>query len=384
MRPTNNETEGQMKSLLTRFPVVSVGEESGNLLVRGDNIEALERLNGDLAGEVRCVYVDPPYNNGERYFDYDDRAHDAWLEEQTDVLEALFGLLAVDGSMWVSIDDGEAHHLKVALDRRLGRRHFVGTIVWNQRKTRENRAVFSFNHEYILVYARSPDAFAKSRNDLPLTPEILKRYKNPDDDPRGPWQSVSANAQDGHATPSQFYEIVAPSGERHTPPNGRCWIYNESKMRAEIEAGNVWFGRDGRGVPRLKKFLKDRDKGITPHTLWTADEVGTTREAKREILDLFPSRQPFATPKPERLLSRIIRIASDPGDLVVDAYLGSGTTAAVAHKLGRRYVGIDSSESAMDLAVRRLRRVVEGDRVGVSAAERWSGGGGFRVARVDE
>lgn len=370
-----------MDSLLTRFPRLhSVGVASGNLLLRGDNLRTLKRLSGALLGQVRCVYVDPPYNNGERYFDYDDRDHEAWLESQTDVLEELFQLLAVDGSMWISIDDGEAHHLKVALDRRLGRCRFVATIVWNQRKSRENRAVFSFNHEYILVYARSPDAFATSRNSLPPTAEILKRYKNPDNDPRGPWQSVSANVQDGHATPSQFYEIVAPSGERHTPPNGRCWVYNEAKMKEEIAAGNVWFGKDGRGVPRLKMFLADRSRGVTPHTLWTAEEVGTTREAKREILKLFPSRQPFDTPKPERLLSRIIQIASDPGDLVVDAYLGSGTTAAVAHKLGRRYIGIDSSESAMDLAVRRLRRVVEGDGVGISDEAGWSGGGGFTVA----
>ena len=256
------------------------------------------------------------------------------------------------------------------------------TIVWQQRTTRENRRVFSNNHEYILVYAADARAFHRSRNLLPASPEILGRYKNPDSDPRGPWQSISANVQDGHATAAQFYAVEAPNGTLHRPPEGRCWIYTREKMQAEISAGNIWFGATGNGVPRLKRFFRSTEVGMTPDTLWRADEVGTNDEAKKHLLRLLPEQAVFDTPKPERLISRILAIASDEGDLVLDAFLGSGTTSAVAHKLGRRYVGIEQGDHAATHCAARLRMVVDGEGGGISVGAGWSGGGGFDFYRM--
>jgi adenine-specific DNA-methyltransferase len=355
---------------------------TGNYLVQGDNLEVLREIEPEYHGLVRCVYIDPPYNNQEVYAHYlDGKDHDEWLQDMECRLSLLWPLLRQDGSLWVSIDDREAHYLKVLCDRLFGRDRFVATIVWNHRKSRENRRVFSFNHEYILVYAPNPGLFASSRHELPLSSDVVERYKNPDDDPRGPWQSVSVNVQAGHGVASQFYGIVAPSGVVHWPPAGRCWIYNEDRMRREVEANNIWFGRDGRGVPRVKKFLRASNRGLTPETLWTADQVGSTHEAKREIINLFPGSYPFDTPKPERLISTILEIATDPGDLVVDAYLGSGTTTAVAHKMRRSYLGIESGDHAASLCVIRMRRVIEGEQGGITRDVQWTGGGGFEFVR---
>ena len=328
---------------------------TGNSIIQGDNLKVLQALQAQLRGAVRCAYLDPPYNNQERYTHYDDvLSHDAWLDMIVDRLAAIRPLLREDGSVWISIDDGEAHYLKVAADSVFGRSNFVATIVWQQRTTRENRRAFSYSHEYILVYAADARKFARSRNRLEPGAAQLERYRNPDNDPRGPWQSISANVQDGHATKGQFYEIEAPSGRRHVPPKGRCWIYPEHRMRTEIAAGNVWFGAAGNGVPRLKRFLGSGNHGITPDTLWLAADVGTSDEAKKHMIRTFPDHAIFDTPKPERLLDRILAIATDPGDTVLDPFLGSGTTSAVAERLGRRHIGIDVGTEAATLAAARL------------------------------
>lgn len=363
---------------------LSYGESSSrNALVHGDNVEVLQRIGSKLRGEVRCVYIDPPYNNNERYTHYDDRlGHTQWLEQLRCVLELLYPLLRDDGSLWISIDDNQAHYLKVMADEILGRAKFVSTIVWEHRTTRENRRVFSNNHEYLLLYAKDPERFRATRNLVAAGPEILARYKNPDDDPRGPWQSVSANVQAGHATASQFYELVAPNGRRHRPPKGRCWAYTKERMEQAIADGDIWFGRDGNGVPRLKRFLATAGTGVTPPTLWTADFAGTTRSAKQNLIRLLPGEDVFDTPKPEQLIGRVLEIATNPGDLVLDAYLGSGTTAAVAHKMGRRWLGIESGDHAVTHCVHRLRKVVDGDESGISRYVNWSGGGGFRFHRL--
>lgn len=347
-----------------------------NTIIRGDNALALERLSATHKETVRCAYIDPPYNNMESYTHYTDRlTHGYWLEQIAEVCRRIHPLLTPDGSLWVSIDDREMHYLKVALDGIFGRHNFVNTVVWEQRTTRENRKVFSNNHEYILVYAKDYVSFKKTRGLLEWDEAVLTRYKNPDRDLRGPWQSVSANAQAGHATASQFYELVAPNGRRHVPPKGRCWVYSESRMTEEIEKGNIWFGRDGSGVPRIKKFLHQVKRGFTPHTLWKAEEVGTNDAAKKHLLSLFPDEEVFDTPKPESLINRVLTIASSPGDLVLDAYLGSGTTAAVAHKIGRRFVGIECGEHAITHCADRIRKVIAGEEGGISKAVKWEGGG---------
>lgn len=354
---------------------------SDNWLIQGDNVTVLAGLADELKGRVRCIYIDPPYNTAERWTHFADKlGHDDWLAVRSRTLEALWPLLSDDGSIWISIDDAQVHYLKVLADQVFGRDRFVTTIVWEHRTTRENRKVFSNNHEYVLVYAKDPRVFRERRNLVSADARLLDRYKNPDNDPRGPWQSVSMNVQAGHGTAAQFYELVAPNGRRHQPPKGRCWIYTKEKVEGLIKSGDIWFGRDGNGVPRRKRFLSDSSMHVTPETLWPAGVAGTTLAAKRHLLSLLPEHAVFDTPKPEQLLQRIIEISTDPGDLVLDAYLGSGTTAAAAHKLARRWIGIEVGEHAVTHCATRLRRVVEGEEGGISKAVGWHGGGGFHMS----
>lgn len=349
-----------------------------NALIHGDNLVTMRALAPTIGGSVRCIYLDPPYNNNERYTHYDDRwLHRDWLQQLAERLAVARDLLSEDGSLWISIDDREVHYVRMLLEDTFGRDHFVSTIVWHHRKSRENRKVFSNNHEYVLCVAKDRHLFSRSRNLLPANESILARYRNPDADPRGPWQSVSANVQAGHATPAQFYTLMAPSGAAFTPPKGRCWAYSKPRVELEIARGNIWFGKNGTAAPRIKKFLADARPGMTPTTLWPADEVGTTEQAKKEALRLLPNSEVFDTPKPEALVARIIAIATDPGDLVLDPYLGSGTTAAVAMKMGRRFLGVERGEHVVSHSLARLEQVVAGELGGVSAAYDWSGGGGF-------
>lgn len=359
----------------------SIGnEDCKNILIHGDNKDVLPELLPEFANKIRCIYIDPPYNNGETYYYYDDNtSQNNWLRNMRCVLTQLKPLLTKDGSIWISIDDSEMPYLRVEADKIFGKENFAGTIVWQQRKSRENRAAFSKNHEYILVYTKDIKVFKKKRNLLPVGEDFINsKYKNPDNDPRGPWQSVTANVQSGHAVASQFYTVISPTGVKHDPPKGRCWIYNEERMKREIANGNIWFGHDGRNAPRVKKFLRDARIGLTPETIWLADEVGTTDSAKKQLITLFPEQiNIFETPKPEELLKRIIEIACDEQDYVLDCYLGSGTTIATAHKLKRHYIGIEMGNQMSELVVRRMNMVVEGDQSGISELVEWQGGGNF-------
>lgn len=328
---------------------------SGHLLIHGDNALAVDALAVDHAGTVKCIYIDPPYNNLEDYTHYNDKdRHDVWLDRLENHVRQLRQLLTDDGSLWVSIDDRQVHYLKVALDSVFHRKNFITTIIWEHRKTRENRKVFSNNHEYILVYAKNRSAFTSSRNLLPAGEELLSRYRNPDNDPRGPWQSVSLNVQAGHATATQFYNILAPKGTIHSPPKGRCWAFSEERMLREVADNRIWFGALGTGVPRQKRFLCESSVGLTPNTLWRADEVGTTDSAKRGLMKELPDVAVFDTPKPEQLLDRIVRIATNEGDTVLDSFLGSGTTAVVSAKLGRRFIGIERGDHIISHCLQRI------------------------------
>lgn len=373
-----------LNNSLRRVAKWSLGDdETGNALIHGDNLKALSLLAHAYPGSVKCAYLDPPYNNGDSYQHYfDNMGHDEWLRAVTARLEQVRPLLRDDGSVWISIDDSELHYLKVAADGVFGRTNFVGTIIWERRTTRENRKVLSRNHEYLLVYAKKIDIWAKQRNSLPLTDDVKDRYKNPDNDPRGPWQSVSLNVQEGHATPQQYYSIQGPNGRTHHPPKGRCWNYTKQRMLQEIAANNIWFGKDGNSVPRLKQFLSSRKAGLTPETLWRAEDVGTTSSAKKHLLDLFKETSLFDTPKPEQLIHKVLAISSNPGDIVLDPYLGSGTTAAVAHKMNRTYWGIEKGEHIKTHCVERLKKVIAGEKGGVSGPMQWNGGGGFAFFRV--
>jgi len=387
LRANLDTANGEIRYHLSHQPGEDAPTPSGtteNSVIQGDNSIALALLKQRYAGKIRCAYLDPPYNNQERYTHYADaQNHEDWLDDIVTCLRQIKSLLSQDGSVWISIDDRQVHYLKVALDEIFGRENFVSTIIWQQRTTRENRKVFSNNHEYILVYAVDVREFKRTRGLLEWDDTVLNRFKNPDADRRGRWQSVSANVQAGHATKSQFYDLVAPNGKRHKPPKGRCWVYNQVRMKQEVAKANVWFGKDGNGVPRLKRFLKEAKRGFTPHTLWLADEVGTNDSAKKHLLDMFPNLALFDTPKPEALIQRVLSIASEPNDLVLDAYLGSGTTAAVAHKMGRRYIGIERGDHAATHCVERLRKVIAGEEGGISGKTGWKGGGAFHFYTLD-
>jgi adenine-specific DNA-methyltransferase len=354
-----------------------------NRLIFGDNLLALKALEQEFAGKVKCVFIDPPYNTGSAFEYFDDGLeHSIWLGFMRDRLEVIRRLLSEDGSIWITIDDNEVHYLKVLCDEIFGRTNFVANMVWEKRTSRENRRVFSFNHDHLLVYGKTKAEFERVRNPLGLSSEVLSRYKNLDNDPRGAWQSVSANAQAGHATPSQFYRLTLPSGREIDPPKGRCWLYTKERMEREIAAGNVWFGVNGDNAPRIKKFLRDNEnKGLTPETIWLASEVGTNDGAKKGLLQLLPNAPVFDNPKPEGLLDRVIHIATRPGELVLDSFAGSGTTGAVAHKKGRRWIMVEIGEHCNTHIIPRLRKVIDGeDNEGVTEGVGWRGGGGFRYS----
>lgn len=357
------------------------GDIFDNRLILGDNLLALKALEQEFAGRVRCVFIDPPYNTGSAFQHYDDGVeHSLWLSLMRDRLELIVRLLSEDGSLWITIDDNEAHYLKVVCDEVFGRANFVASNVWQKRYSRENREAIGDAHDYVIVYAKNSNRFKATRNLLSLGEKQKSVYRNPDADPRGPWQSVSLLAQ-GYR-PNQMYEIVAPNGRVHTPPTGTCWKVVETEYKKLVADNRVYFGKDGAGVPRRKEFL-EKSKGLVPWTWWPHEEVGHNDEAKREIHALFGKENVFDTPKPERLLKRIIEIATNPGDLVLDSFAGSGTTGAVAHKMGRRWIMVELGEHYRTHVIPRLRKVVDGeDEGGVTEVVGWKGGGGFRCYRL--
>ena len=348
-----------------------------NVLIHGDNLLALKALEQKYTGQVKCIYIDPPYNTGSAFTHYDDGLeHSIWLGLMRERLELLANFLSKDGSIWMSIDDDEGHYLKVMCDEIFGRRNFLATIVWQRAYAPIALAKnISHSHDFILVYARDIDHLDWNR--LPRTEEANKRYKNLDNDPRGPWKTTDSTAQAGHGTKSQFYDFVSPNGKVHKLPPGRCWLYTEPAMQRMIADNRVWFGADGNNVPAIKRFLSEVSDGIVPQTLWTYDEVGHTQESKKEI-KAFNFETVFDTPKPERLIQRILTIATNPGDLVMDSFLGSGTTSAVAHKMGRRWIGIELGDHCYTHCLPRLQKVIDGEQGGISEAVKWKGGGGFR------
>lgn len=366
---------------------VGIQGDPPNLLIAGDCLDALRGLADDplYRSDVRLAYLDPPFNTGERSRDYDDAmSRSAWVGLMEPRLSATWDLLRPDGSIWVHCDDAEQATLRVLMDELFGRRCFVATIVWQRRYSRENRRAFSTAHDYLHVYAPSGGAWKKHRNRLPRN-DKPGTWRNGDDDPRGQWSTVSLVAQGGHGTTSQFYAITLPSGRVVTPPHGSCWRITRERFEALDREGLIWCGPDGDNVPR-RKVYEDDAQGLVPSTWWSHQEVGHNAEANAELRRLFPLERPFSTPKPERLMLRVIETASNPGDLVLDPFLGSGTTAAVAHKAERRWIGIEASERTIArFAEPRLRAVLQArDPGGVTQALEWSGGGGFAIGSTGE
>jgi len=352
-----------------------------NRLIFGDNLLALKALEQEFAGRVKCVFIDPPYNTGSAFEHYDDGVeHSIWLSLIRDRLEILRTLLSEDGSIWITIDDNEAHYLKIVCDEIFGRSNFVASMIWQKRYSRENREAIGDAHDYVIVYARSAERFKNARNLVPMTPEQSKVYKNPNHHPRGRWRGIPMTAQ-GYR-PNQMYKIIAPGGAVHTPPEGRCWSTIEPEFLKLREAGKIYFGKDNNGQPNIIRFL-DEVEGLVPWTWWPHEEVGHTDEAKKEMHGIFGKVEAFITPKPERLLYRIIHIASNPGDLVLDSFAGSGTTGAVAQKMGRRWIMVELGEHANTHIIPRLKKVIDGeDPGGVTDVTGWKGGGGFRYFHI--
>ncbi len=371
--------------LLEEVPELGAGDrDTGNMLIHGDNLDALKSLLPFYAGQVRCIYIDPPYNTRSAFEHYDDSLeHSKWLAMMWPRLELLRELLAEDGSIWVSIDDNEGHYLKVLMDEGFGRKGFVASPIWQKRYSRENREAIGDVHEYILIYAKSPERFKATRNRLDLDEKQAKIYRNPENprelDPAKRWRGLPMTAQGFR--PNQMYLITAPNGKTHRPPEGRCWSMIESEFEKLKAADRIYWGKDGNAQPSVIRYLSEVE-GLVPWTWWPHEEVGHTDESKKEANALFGADVSFGTPKPERLMQRILHIASNPGDLVLDSFLGSGTTAAVAHKMGRRYIGIEMGDHAVSHAQPRLSKVLEGEQGGVSEAVGWTGGGGFRFYRL--
>lgn len=364
--------------ILLHDPSKDYGDpDSQNMLIHGDNLLALKALEQKFAGEVKCIYIDPPYNTGSAFEQYDDNLeHSTWLSLMRPRLEILRNLLSTNGSIWISIDDDEQAYLKVLCDEVFGRNNFLCNVLWQKIHSIKNDAKYlSQNHDFILLYAKNKE-FVKF-NLLPRTAAMNSRYKNPDNDPRGPWQSGDLVANEERA--NGYYEVVCPSsGKSFNVPKGKHWVYSEDNMKSLIFDNRIWFGKKGTSFPRKKRFLSEVMDGRKGDTWWTSDEVGHNQESKREIIKLFGKNNPFATPKPERLIQRIITLASNPGDIILDSFLGSGTTAAVAHKMNRKWIGVELGNHCYTHCKVRLDKVIDGEQGGISKDVNWQGGGGYK------
>lgn len=354
-----------------------------NRLIFGDNLLALKALEQEFTGKVKCVFIDPPYNTGSAFQHYEDGLeHSIWLTLIRSRLELLRGLLSIDGSIWISIDDNEAHYLKVLCDEVFGRKNFVANVIWQKRFAPNSTAQFlSDSHDHVLVFAR--DKASWKRRLLPRTEGHNRNYKNPDNDPRGPWTSGDLSARNPYS--AGIYPVETPSGRVIPgPPKGMYWRVSSEKLKELDRDRRVWWGKDGDNVPRLKRFLSEVMDGIVPQTIWLHDEVGNTQEAKKEVMAVVTQDAAvFQTPKPERLIRRVLEIASERGDLVLDSFAGSGTTGAAAHKMGRRWIMIELGEHCHTHIIPRLRKVIDGDdKGGVTEAADWRGGGGFRYFKL--
>ncbi|MDA5095014.1 site-specific DNA-methyltransferase [Aliiroseovarius sp. KMU-50] len=360
-----------------------VPDSGNNILAIGDGLDAIEALAAEtdaLSEKIRLVYIDPPFNTSADVKCYEDTMERSmWLSMLRDRLAVLKPHLSDDASIWVHLDDSEVHRARLVMDEVFGERAFVSTVIWQKRTTRESRSAFSNNHDTILVYAPSgPRKWKTSRNLLNKDTALLE---NRDNDPRGPWADAPFTAPGFRA--AQQYSIETPSGNVLKPPRGRSWYATESTYKDLLAEDRIWFPKNGGGSPRLKLFSHQL-RGLVPFTIWGTSETGTNDEAKRHLLSLFSDKEVFDTPKPEELLERIIHISTRPGELVVDLFGGSGTTAAVAHKMRRKWVTVERNiETVIEFTLPRLQAVVEGtDLGGITGAANWKGGGDFAVVSI--
>lgn len=382
--------------LLEHVPELSFGDhDTENMLIQGDNLDALKTLLPFYAGRVKCIYIDPPYNTKSAFEHYDDNLeHAQWLAMIYPRLELLHELLAEDGSIWVSVDDNEAHYIKVVGDEIFGRVNFIIDISWQKRDGPPNDRKIGAIHEHILVWGKSRSGTSKKTlaedkfNLMPRTEKANSQYaifSEPDGpDPRGPFRKIdtTANGKGGRYVESLFYGVVNPyTKEEVWPRKGTCWRHSRTEMERLQAEKRLYWGVNGTAkTPMRKLFMSEAKQGMTTPSIWT--DTGLNQHASSEMERLFGEKAAFETPKPEALLSRILHIASNQGDLVLDSFLGSGTAAAVAHKMSRRYIGIEIGEHAETHCAPRLKKVIEGEQGGISETVEWKGGGGFRFYRL--
>lgn len=339
-------------------------KDSKNVYISGDNLDALQHLVKSYYGQVKAIYIDPPYNTSSDDFVYNDRfnftaaqlsekldvaperaerilsmtkrgssSHAAWLTFMLPRLTFARDLLTKDGVIFISIDDNEQANLKLLCDEVFGEENFIAQFIWEKRTNRENRRETSVRHDYILCYSKDYiDDENRRIMQLPMSGKALANYKNPDNDPRGLWKSDPAHAQAGHGVASQFYTVIAPNGKRHELPSGRCWIYSEEVMKKAIQENRIWFGMDGNGVPRVKTYLYEKDRGLTPETMIFASEGSTNEDAKNSLKEMFDGIAVFETPKPIELVSHLLRMAIMDG-IAVDFFGGSSSTAHAIMKM---------------------------------------------------
>ncbi|WP_198407674.1 site-specific DNA-methyltransferase [Candidatus Endomicrobiellum trichonymphae] len=341
------------------------------MIIKGDNLEALKALLPYYKGQVKCIYIDPPYNTGSAFEHYDDNLeHSTWLSMMYPRLELLRELLAENGSIWISIDDDEQAYLKVICDEIFGRKNFVNNVVWQKKYSPANDTRWlSDNHDFIIVYAKNKNLWEP--NLLPRSDTMNARYKNIDNDPRGLWKPCGFSVKT--YTKEYDYSITTPTGRIVYPPSGSCWQTSKENYEKKLADNRIYFGKNGDSKPQIKQFLYEVQQGMVSKTIWLYDEVGHNQIAKKEV-QILNAADVFATPKPERLIERVLTLGSNPGDLVLDSFLGSGTTAAVAQKIGRRYIGIEMGEHAITHAAPRLKKVIDGEQ----------GGGGFTFYDMGE
>lgn len=375
--------------LLKKINGVSHGEHSQNLVIRGDNLEALKALMPFYIGKIQCIFIDPPYNTGNEGWVYNDKVnspkikqwlgkvvgresedltrHDKWLCMMYPRLKLLRDLLAADGAIFLIIGDDECSNAKSLLNEIFGEENFITTTVWQKVFAKKNKArFFSGSHDYIHIYAKSAELW--KRNLLPRTDADLESFKNPDNDPRGDWQSVAFTVQSESADRRKQYryEITLPSGRKVLPPNGRHWNGLEDRYEELKSDNRLWFGAKGDSIPREKTFLTEVQQGVVPDTWWSHEEAGNNQEAKKEILDLFEGSEPFNTPKPLKLLKRVLAIATDKSSLVLDSFAGSGTTGHAVLDLNkedggnRRFIMVEMEDGvAKDITAERMKRAIK-------------------------
>src|SRR6266496_2270250 len=348
--------------------------QQDNFIIKGDNLLVLHSIKDIFLNKVKLIYIDPPYNTGNEKFNYNDNFdHSAWLTFMRNMIVIAKELLAEDGTLWINIDDSESHYLKVMCDEIFGRENFIINFIWQKKYSPANDAKwFSDIHDHILVFAKNKQLFKS--NLLPRSEAMNKRYSNPDNDPRGPWKPGGFSVK----TYSKEYDypVETPAGKTVYPPKGSCWQTSKNNYLKKLADNRMWYGVKGNSKPQIKQFLDEVQHGAVAKSIWTYDEAGHNQVSRSEIIKLFGDLV-FATPKPEKLMKRIIGLATNEGDIILDFFLGSGTTAAVAHKMNRQYIGIEQMDYIGDVAVARLQKVIGGEQGGVSVELNWKGGGSF-------